>query len=205
MESQPSDRSAATNSAMTNKNGAEDAKSMYMRNRRTLEFFFLAGFLALGGPVAILMGVNAGEKTAAMVYPKAEIIAAGPVAIDYKSLVMGTPGDEEKGHTLFQPSCTACHGVNADGQGAAASALKPPPRNFLDPKAHWSHGRELTDIYNTISKGSPGTAMVGFSVSLSVQDRWALVHYIASLPGVKGKYLPVDEAVAAAWRPEKTP
>jgi len=205
MDSQPADRSAATNSAMTNKIGAEDAKSMYMRNRRTLEFLFLAGFLGIGGPVAVLMGVSAGEKTAAVVYPHTETVAAGPVAIDYKALVMGTPGDEEKGHSLFQTSCVVCHGPNADGQGAAAAGLKPPPRNFMDPKAKWSHGRELTDIYNTISKGSPGTAMAGFSVTLSIQDRWALVHYIASLPGVKGKYLPVDEAVAAAWRPEKTP
>jgi hypothetical protein len=44
--------------------------------------------------------------------------------------------------------------------------------------------------------------MVGFSNNLSVQDRWALVHYLGTLPGVSGQFKPVDEALAAAWKPE---
>lgn len=52
----------------TSENGGED-KSLYMTNRRTLEFFFLAALIALGGPIAVLMGVSAGEKIAAIAYP----------------------------------------------------------------------------------------------------------------------------------------
>ena len=192
MESQPVERQAAT-----------DGKELHMTNKRTLEFFFLAALLGIGAPVATLIGVAHGEKQAVIAYPHTE--TARIPNVDYKDIVMGTPGDEEKGHALFQTNCVACHGPAADGQGPAATALKPAPRNFIDPQEKWTHGRNLPDIYHTISNGSPGTAMVGFSASLSVQDRWAIVHYLASLPGVKGQYLPMEEAIAAAWRPEKTP
>lgn len=192
MDLRPKDPEAAT-----------EGKGLYMQNRRVLEFFLLAGFLGIGAPVAVLMGVGAGDKTAAIAYPKSEISAVP--SVDYKSIVMGSPGDEEKGQALFQVNCVACHGAAADGKGPAAPALKPPPRNFQDPAERWTKSRKLPEIYNTISEGSPGTAMIGFSVSLSVQDRWALVHYIASLPGVKGQFPPIDEALAAAWRPAKAP
>jgi mono/diheme cytochrome c family protein len=171
-----------------------------MDNKRTFEFFILGGILALGVPCAILLGHQRGEATAAIAYPKAQ--AATSIAIDYKPLVLGSDADVERGKQLFQANCTACHGANADGKGAAASALTPPPRDFIDPKARWTHGREPLEIYRTLAEGSPGTAMVGFSNNLSVQDRWALVHYLGTLPGVSGQFKPVDEALAAAWKPE---
>lgn len=190
MELQPKDPQAAT-----------EGGDVGMANRRTLEFLMMAGVLGIGMPIAILMGVRSGERTAADIYPRQAAVVVQE--IDYKSIVMGSPGDEERGQALFQTNCAACHGSSADGKGPAAGALVPPPRDFLDPAAVWSHGRNPLDVYHTISKGSPGTSMVGFSTVLSVQDRWALTHYLAALPGLKGHYQPIDEAVAASWRPEK--
>ncbi len=172
-----------------------------MNNQRTLELFIIGGILGIGAPCAVLMGVLHGERTGAIAYPKVKTEEV--FTVDYKSIVMGSPEDEEHGKTLFQNNCMACHGAMADGKGPAASALTPPPRNFLDPDARWTRSREPKDIYQTLSEGSPGTAMVAFSAMLSVQDRWALVHYLGSLPGVQGKFHPVDEAMASAWRPEK--
>lgn len=171
-----------------------------MDNRRTLELLFIGGFLAIGAPCALLLGHQSGEATASIAYPKAAAVEA--VKIDYKALVLGSDADVERGKQLFQANCTACHGPNADGNGAAAAALTPHPRDFTDPKARWTRGREPLDIYATLAEGSPGTAMVGFANNLSVQDRWALVHYLGTLPGVAGKFKPVDEAVASAWKPE---
>jgi mono/diheme cytochrome c family protein len=190
MESLPKDPQAAT-----------EGGDAGMSNRRTLEFFLLAGVLGIGMPIAVLMGVRSGERTASEIYPRSQAVEAR--AIDYKSIVMGSPGDEEHGGALFQTHCVACHGTLADGKGPAASALVPAPRNFLDPEAKWSRGRQPLDVYRTISQGSSGTAMVGFSAALPVQDRWALAHYLAGLPGVKGRFQPIDEAIAASWRPEK--
>ncbi len=171
-----------------------------MNNRRTLEFFLIAFLIGLGGPIFVLLGVQNGEKLAAVAYPKSNAPVVAPV--DYKLVVMGAPGDEEKGRALFQANCVACHGPLADGKGPAAAMLTPPPRNFMDAKAHWTRSREPKDIYKTLSEGSPGTAMVSFANSLSVQDRWAIVHFLGSLDGLRGQFHPVDEAMAAAWRPD---
>ncbi|MEO7427607.1 MAG: cytochrome c [Fibrobacteria bacterium] len=171
-----------------------------MDNKRTLEYFIMGGILAIGAPCALLLGHLSGEATGAIAYPKTQTPVT--MAIDYKPLVLGSADDAESGRRIFQTNCTACHGPNADGKGAAAAALTPPPRDFTDPKARWTRGREPMEIYTTLSEGSPGTAMVGFANSMSIQDRWALVHYLGSLPGVSGQFKPVDEALAAAWKPE---
>lgn len=171
-----------------------------MSNQRTLELFMLGGLLAIGAPCGVLMGTLHGERAAALAWPKTETQVKSTV--DYKSMVMGSPGDADRGKDLFQANCLACHGAMADGKGPAASALTPAPRDFLDPKARWTRGREPMEIYRTLSEGSPGTAMVGFSVSLTERDRWALVHYLGTLPGVQGQFKPIDEGLAAGWRPE---
>lgn len=197
MESQPGDPKVATDDGNT-----------HTVNRRTFEFLVLAGILGLGTPIAVLVGVNQGERTASVVYPGSRFAKAPAEAApveDYTANVMGGAQAVEKGKAIFASNCVACHGATGDGKGPAAAALVPVPRDFLDPAADWTRGRELMDIYGTISDGIPGTAMFGFTASLSVRDRWALVHYLASLPGVKGKYLPMDEAIASSWRPGKAP
>jgi mono/diheme cytochrome c family protein len=172
-----------------------------MQNKLTFEFLVIGGILGIGAPCAVLLGHSSGEATAAIAYPKTQ--APTTIAVDYKATVMGSDADAERGKQIFQANCVACHGANADGKGAAASALTPHPRDFTDPKAHWTRTREPMDIYKTLAEGSPGTAMVGFANNLSVQDRWALVHYLGTLPGVAGQYKPIDEALAGAWKPEK--
>jgi mono/diheme cytochrome c family protein len=194
MDLQPKDPEAAT-----------EGKGLYMQNRRTLEFFLIAGFLGLAIPVAILLGVRSGERTAKIAFPngKPEITEQAAVPVNFKDVVLGSKEAEEKGQALFQANCVACHGTLADGKGPAAMALKPPPRNFLDSAEKWTKGRELSVIFKTVSEGSAGTAMAGFATALSVQERWAIVHYLATLSGLKGQFTPIDEATAAAWRPEQ--
>jgi mono/diheme cytochrome c family protein len=179
---------------------AIEKKENAMSNRLTLELFILSIILALGIPVFALLGARDGESLARYAYPREESTPAGPRS--YRDAVLASAESAEKGKALFAANCIACHGTACDGRGAAAAGLTPPPRNFLDPKAAWTRSREPADIYQTLTEGSPGTAMAGFSYSLSVEDRWALVHYLGSLPGVEGKYKPVDDAFASAWKPE---
>lgn len=172
-----------------------------MHNRRTLEYFLVAMAIGLGVPVFALLGAGEGARQAALAYPREEVAPEAPAPMGYKHVVLPSLASEEKGKELFQRHCMACHGTAADGQGAAASALTPAPRNFLDPKAKWTRGRQPLHIYGTLTEGNPGTAMPGFSASLSVEDRWAIVHYLGTLPGVKDQFQPMDEIAAAAWRP----
>ncbi|MGB7290743.1 MAG: cytochrome c [Thermodesulfobacteriota bacterium] len=41
-------------------------------------------------------------------------------------------GDPAKGKEIFQANCAACHGPEGKGDGAAAAALDPKPRNLSD-------------------------------------------------------------------------
>lgn len=61
-----------------NKSGptAEVGEDTYQTNRRTFEFFLIAGILALGIPIAVLLGARAGERSGA------ELNAAAAQAAD---------------------------------------------------------------------------------------------------------------------------
>lgn len=105
--------------------------------------------------------------------PKVEIKKATP-----KAVPPATPAVLEKGKTIFTTQCVACHGEKGDGNTVAGQALTPKPRNFLT--EDFKFGDEPAKVFDTITKGSPGTAMVGYSF-LSEEERWALTHYVLSL------------------------
>lgn len=84
-----------------------------------------------------------------------------------------------RGQELFKQQCVACHGEKGQGNGPAAGALAPPPRNFTSTEG-WKNGRKATEIFKTLKEGIPGTSMASYA-SLPSDDRWALVHYVASL------------------------
>lgn len=56
-------------SRLSDPQAAIDHGDYYTSNRRILEFLILAGIIGLGTPIAVLMGVRSGERTAAVVYP----------------------------------------------------------------------------------------------------------------------------------------
>lgn len=85
--------------------------------------------------------------------------------------------DLARGQALYAENCAACHGAQGGGDGPLAARLEPAPKDFHDP-ARQSQ-RSLTNLYNTISLGVDGTAMVGFK-SLSDDDRWGLAFQVGS-------------------------
>ena len=44
----------------------------------------------------------------------------------------GAPVDKATAKKIFDERCSACHGLNGKGDGAAAAALNPKPRNYTD-------------------------------------------------------------------------
>lgn len=91
-----------------------------------------------------------------------------------------TPALVEQGKAAFATNCAACHGERGEGDGVAAATLTPRPRNLVvDPL---KHGAKAPQLFQTISTGVPGTAMVGFS-HLSEQERWGLAWFVEDLRG----------------------
>jgi mono/diheme cytochrome c family protein len=80
----------------------------------------------------------------------------------------------EKGKASYETNCAACHGPQGEGDGAAAAALEPKPKNLATPPL------APTRVYDTLAKGIPGTAMVAFT-HLPEDERWALSYYVADL------------------------
>ena len=90
-----------------------------------------------------------------------------------------TPEIVAHGKAIFMQQCVSCHGEEGKGNGPAAAALKPPPRNFTSADA-WVNGRKPSQIFKTLKEGRPGTGMASFA-TIPAEDRWTLSHYVASL------------------------
>jgi len=112
--------------------------------------------------------------------------------VDVAALLSPTPELISSGKQLFAVNCASCHGTSGLGDGVAAAALNPKPRNFTE--GTWRYGGGEARVVRTITEGSPGTAMAAFS-SLPLQDRFALAHFVRSL----GPKLVEDTPEDLAW------
>ncbi len=90
-----------------------------------------------------------------------------------------TPELVAHGKDVFSQQCVSCHGAAGEGNGPAAAALNPHPRNFTQ-DAGWKNGRKPSQIFKTLKEGIAGGAMASFA-TLPMDDRWALSHYVASI------------------------
>jgi DMSO reductase family type II enzyme heme b subunit len=88
-----------------------------------------------------------------------------------------------KGGAIYKHMCVYCHGVDGNGGGKATAYLYPWPRDFRNGvfKYRSTPSGSLPldkDIYTTISKGVPGTAMPAWVDSLTEEEIWSVVAYI---------------------------
>ena len=91
----------------------------------------------------------------------------------------GAPAaDDAVGKKVYAERCSPCHGDTGDGNGPAAAAIKPPPRNFRDP-AFWQ-GRTAAQLKATVRDGRPGTMMSPFAGTLSDAEIDAVVAYVTT-------------------------
>lgn len=102
--------------------------------------------------------------------------------VDVQALLQATPALADKGKTIFSVNCASCHGTTGKGDGPAAAALNPKPRDFT--AGYWRYGGGVARIVQTITNGSPGTAMPPFP-GIPVEDRFALAHYVRSFDPAK--------------------
>jgi mono/diheme cytochrome c family protein len=97
-----------------------------------------------------------------------------------------TASERSDGGRLFATYCAPCHGARGDGAGPAAYLTFPRPRNFTlgEFKLRSTPQGMLPtddDLYRTITRGIPGTAMFAFGDLLTESQRRALVSYVKQL------------------------
>ncbi|MFO0983338.1 MAG: ethylbenzene dehydrogenase-related protein [Planctomycetota bacterium] len=104
--------------------------------------------------------------------------------VEPTSTVPASPASIELGKATFEKQCIACHGREGKGDGEAAYLLYPKPRDFVAANyrlvSTWEHVPTDQDLFRTISRGMPGSAMPSWA-HLPEQTRWGLVHYVKSL------------------------
>ncbi len=112
-------------------------------------------------------------------------------AVSVATLLKPTPELIAKGKALFAVNCASCHGIDGYGNGPAAAVLNPKPRNYHE--GYWKYGGGVARIVQTISAGSPGTAMAAFS-NIPFEDRFALAHYVRTFAPKPEEDKPADLA-----------
>jgi len=96
--------------------------------------------------------------------------------IDVNLISEPTPELIAKGKSIFNTTCTSCHGEDGKGKGPASVGLNPPPRNFTS-KTGWKNGQKLSQIFTTLQEGIPGSAMAPYEL-LTPEEKFGLAHYI---------------------------
>lgn len=73
---------------------------------------------------------------------------------------------------VFVENCATCHRKDLGGESGP---------NLTD--AYWIHGGTVKDLYQTITNGVPGKAMISWKDRISSQERLAIASYILSKQG----------------------
>ncbi len=108
-----------------------------------------------------------------------------PVASDGKPA--GSAELLQRGRELFHRSkCFLCHGKEGRGDGPITVTLwqewkRPFRARDLTRRDQFRGGGEVEDIFRTVSTGLNGTPMGAYDSLLTVEERWALAHYVRSL------------------------
>src|SRR6266850_6861410 len=151
------------------------------------QFMVTGILLGLVATLAYLAGMRSAGKEGG-----GEKTTAGPAAnVDVAILLKPTPELVAKGKLLFAVNCSSCHGNEGLGNGPASAALNPKPRNFHE--GYMKFGGGVARVVQTISTGSPGTAMAAFT-NIPLEDRFALAHYERSLAPKQEEDKPADLA-----------
>jgi mono/diheme cytochrome c family protein len=111
-------------------------------------------------------------------------ILAGFIAVlaigGYLSANAAGKGDPAKGKEKFNQICASCHGEKGHGDGPAAAALNPKPRNLSDAKYVSAISDE--QLFKTIKEGGAAVGksalMPAWGSVLNDSDIWNVIAYV---------------------------
>jgi mono/diheme cytochrome c family protein len=123
---------------------------------------------------------------------KGDFVKQNPLPLTHKFTVLGREVTAiERGRDRFDIHCAICHGYSGQG-GSGPTGHGLVGRRWLGavvPNFHFQEGpnkdnRVATmpdgEIFEAISTGN-GKTMPAYGARLSVEDRWAIVHYVRAL------------------------
>ena len=120
-----------------------------------------------------------------------------PVKLTPSVTHAATPDLLALGKRVYGRQCAACHGATGRGDGEAAYLLYPKPRDFTAGNyrlvSTWERVATDEDLYLTISRGMPGSAMPSWG-HLPEEERWALAHYVKSFAAKPWAVAPAADA-----------
>jgi mono/diheme cytochrome c family protein len=105
-------------------------------------------------------------------------LAAATVVLLGLGVPVARAADPVHGKEVYAVRCSPCHGDSGAGDGPAAAAIEPKPRNFKDP-GFW-RARTRQQLRLVVMNGRPGTLMAPFTGVLSDQEIDDVVAYVES-------------------------
>lgn len=145
-----------------------------------------AAAIALPLAAAIAQQDEGPPRWAASLVRKQQVIMHG-IPQPYGSMRDVSPDSAAKlqrGQTIFDRHCAACHGWNGEGTGPDAFAQVPAPAD-LKWLARTPKSRSGPYVYWTVAEGGSdfGSEMPAFKRILSQEDIWAVAAYLrADMP-----------------------
>lgn len=107
------------------------------------------------------------------------------LSVGETAFAQGKPAPEAitKGKEIYMKRCSFCHGLEGKGDGPVADYLNPRPRDFTvgSYKLRTTNSGEAPtdeDLFQTISRGIPGTAMQGFEGHLTPKEIRQVISFI---------------------------
>lgn len=94
-------------------------------------------------------------------------------------LAVGAAADAQQSidaESIYEESCSVCHGDDGRGAVWGQASLSVPPRNFRTVEARQELSRER--MIASVTAGRPGTPMPGFGTQLSIPEIMAVVDWI---------------------------
>jgi mono/diheme cytochrome c family protein len=136
----------------------------------TWQVIITAGLLFVGASLSYSGDAPADEWKA----PARAAKKPNPVPADAASVAAGKK--------IFAGNCLACHGATGKGDGPAAKALTPKPRDLSD-----SAIQSQTDgsMFWKLTEGKK--PMPSFEKLISENDRWNVINYVRTLAAKRGK------------------
>ena len=131
-----------------------------------------------------LIGARSSLAAACLAVLIASLCAVPTGSVRAAAQDVGTEAQRESGKYLYLKFCAQCHNGNGDGEGYAASHLRPRPRNFTTGKFKvrtTPNGALPThqDLVNIIKRGMPYTSMPAWP-TLSDQELSDLSYFITT-------------------------
>ena len=119
----------------------------------------LIASLALTGLAACSGGEAPKPVAAAKPAPGTTAPTMAPATAAATAAAAPAPASDPAGQAaeIFTQRCTTCHGADGSGNGPAAAALNPKPRNYSD--AVWQASVTDEKLATTITKGGPAVGL----------------------------------------------